>query len=196
MKNRKIQLFILVAAFLLPGAGAFAQAQVSLGLKGGLNFANLDVTNLEGTYHNRTGYHLGAFALFKFAKIGIQPELVYSQQGSKVHDPNLGDFESNFSYVNVPVLLKLYTVGGLNLQVGPQFGFLTSAKKDGENIEDQLRNSDTSLALGVGWDLPLRLSVDVRYNLGLKNISDEAVYDIKNQVWQVSLGFKLIKIGN
>jgi hypothetical protein len=183
-----------MAVLLLPAAGAFAQAEVSIGLKGGLNFANLDVTNLEGTYNNRTGYHLGAFTLFKFAKIGIQPEVVYSQQGSSVK-VNGTSFESNFSYVNVPILLKLYLVGGLNLQAGPQFGFLTSADVDGDNFKDQLKDSDTSMALGLGWDLPMRLNVDVRYNLGLKNVSDESAYDIKNQVWQVSLGFKLFKIG-
>ncbi|MBL7857499.1 MAG: PorT family protein [Cyclobacteriaceae bacterium] len=186
---------VFVFALVAISSGAFAQAQFSLGLKGGLNFANLDVSNLEGTYNNRTGYHLGAFALFKFTKIGIQPEIIFSEQGSKVKDPNLGSVESNFSYVNVPIILKLYTVAGINLQVGPQFGFLTSAEFDDNNIKDQLKNSDTSLALGAGWDLPFGLSIDARYNLGLKNVSDDSAYDIKNQVWQVSVGYKLIKIG-
>ena len=186
---------IFTLAFALLCSGVFAQAQFSVGLKGGLNFANLDVSNLEGTYNNRTGYHLGAFALIKMTKIGIQPEIIFSEQGSKVKDPNLGSVESNFSYVNVPIILKLYTVAGINLQVGPQFGFLTSAEYDNTSIKDQLKGSDTSLALGAGWDLPLGLSIDARYNLGLKNVSDDSSYDIKNQVWQVSVGYKLIKLG-
>lgn len=174
---------------------AFSQAQVAIGIKGGPNFAKLDVSDLEGTYKNRTGYHLGAFALFKFAKIGIQPEIIYSQQGSKVEVPNSSDFESNFSYVNVPVILKLYTVAGINLQAGPQFGFLTSAEFDGDDVKDQLKNSDLSLGLGAGWDLPFGLSIDARYNLGLSDVSDTSMAEIKNQVWQVSVGFKLIKLG-
>lgn len=182
---------------MLAGAAmcSFAQVQFSAGLKGGLNFANLDVSNLEGTYNNRTGYHLGAFTLFKFTKIGIQPEIVFSEQGSKVKISG-SDIESNFSYVNVPVILKLYTVAGINLQAGPQWGFLTSAKFDGENIKDNLKSTDFGLALGAGWDLPFGLTIDGRYNLGLKNVSDESAYDIKNQVWQVSIGYKIINIGD
>lgn len=190
MKKTILTFVLAVAAFC-----SFAQAQFSVGLKGGLNFANLDVSDVEATYKNRTGYHLGAFTLIKFANFGIQPEIIFSEQGSKVKDPTLGDFESNFSYVNVPIILKLYTVAGINLQAGPQFGFLTSAEVDGNNFKDQLKNSDTSLALGAGWDLPFGLTIDARYNLGLKNVSDQSAYDIKNQVWQVSLGYKIIKIG-
>jgi len=187
--KKTILSFVLAAATV----GAFAQ-EVAIGLKGGLNFANLDVSDLEGTYNNRTGYHLGAFTLFKFGNIGIQPEIVFSEQGSKVKSPS-GSFESNFSYFNVPVILKLYTVAGINLQAGPQFGFLTTAEVDGNDYKDELKNSDFGLALGAGWDLPFGLTIDARYNLGLKNVSDESTYDIKNQVWQVSLGYKIIKLG-
>src|SRR5689334_22226541 len=167
-----------ILTLMLAGAAmcSFAQAQFSAGLKGGLNFANLDVSNLEGTYNNRTGYHIGAFTLFKFTKIGIQPEIVFSEQGSKVKISG-SDIESNFSYVNIPVILKLYTVAGINLQAGPQWGFLTSAKFDDENIKDNLKSTDFGLALGAGWDLPFGLTIDGRYNLGLKNVSDESAYD-------------------
>jgi len=187
--KKTILSFVLAAATV----GAFAQ-EVAIGLKGGLNFANLDVSDLEGTYNNRTGYHLGAFTLFKFGNIGIQPEIVFSEQGSKVKAPS-GSFESNFSYFNVPVILKLYTVAGINLQAGPQFGFLTTAEVDGDDFKNELKNSDFGLALGAGWDLPFGLTIDARYNLGLKNVSDDSAYDIKNQVWQVSLGYKIIKLG-
>lgn len=193
MKKTRI---LLLALFVVgASASAFSQAQFSLGVKGGLNFANLDVSDIPGTYQNRTGYHLGAFGLFKFTKIGIQPEIIFSQQGSEVKDPQLGSFESNFSYVNIPIILKLYTVAGINLQAGPQFGFLTSAKLGDESIKDELKGSDFSLGLGVGWDLPFGLTIDGRYNLGLSDVSDESASEIKNQVWQVSVGYKLFKFG-
>jgi hypothetical protein len=191
--NNMNKLRILGAALLMMvSVQSFGQAQFALGLKGGLNFANIN-TDLDGTYKSRTGYHLGAFALIKLTKIGIQPEIIFSQQGSKVKDPTFGDVESNFSYVNVPVILKLYTIAGINLQVGPQFGFLTSAEVDDQDIKDELKGSDISIALGAGWDLPFGLSIDGRYNWGVTNVSESG--DIKNQVWQVSVGYKLIKLG-
>jgi Outer membrane protein beta-barrel domain len=193
--KRTRNLFLTAILLITVSASAVAQAQFSLGLKGGLNFANLDVSDIPGTYQNRTGYHLGGFGLLKLGKIGIQPEIIYSEQGSKVKNPNFGSFQSNFSYVNIPIILKLYTVAGINLQAGPQFGFLTGAKVDGENVKDQLKESDFSVGLGVGWDLPLGLSIDARYNLGISDVSDDAANQIKNQVWQVSVGYKLFKFG-
>ncbi len=188
---------ILLIALFIAGASTsvFSQTQFSLGIKGGLNFATIDASQPGETYDNRTGYHFGAFGLLKFTRIGIQPELLFSQQGTKVKVDGT-DFESNFSYVNIPIIVKLYTVGGLNLQAGPQFGFLSSADWKGENVKDFLKGSDVSLALGVGWDLPFGLTIDGRYNLGLSDISDSPAYnEIKNQVWQVSVGYKLFNFG-
>ncbi len=192
MKKSILSILMVVV---LAGA-AMGQAEVSLGIKGGANFANLDVSDFSGSLKNKTGFHGGAFALFKFAKFGIQPELIFSQQGSKIRF-DAEDIEGSFDYINIPVILKLYTVLGLNLQIGPQFGFLSKAEFDSDNVKDSFKNSDTSLALGVGWELPMRLTVDARYNLGLSDISDDPAFDtIKNQVWQISVGYKLFKFGN
>ena len=187
---------VLFAVLLLAGTvPAMAQVDFSLGIKGGLNFAKIDASDPGTTYDNRTGYHFGAFGLFKFSKIGIQPEILFSQQGSKVK-VNTGDFDANFSYINIPIIVKLYTVAGLNLQAGPQFGFLSKAEVEDTDVKNGLKNSDISLALGVGWDLPFGLSIDARYNLGLSDINDDYSSDqVKNQVWQISAGFKLFRFG-
>lgn len=196
MKNLKILSIGLLMT--LCSTLAWSQAEVSLGIKGGLNFADMDVSNFSTK--NRTGFHGGAFALFKFTKIGIQPELIFSQQGTELQY-NGGSSEANFNYINIPVIFKLYTVAGINLQVGPQFGFLANDPEvkdpQGQTIESAYKNSDFSLGLGLGWDLPLRLSVDARYNLGISEINDDASSEaIKNQVWQISVGYKLFKFGN
>lgn len=186
----------LVVAFMLVfSAAAFSQAQFALGVKGGLNFAKFDVNDFSGSVKNKTGFHGGAFALIKLSKIGIQPELIFSQQGSKFRF-NADEGEGNFDYINIPVMLKLYTIAGINLQVGPQFGFLSKAEIDGNNVKDSFKGSDLSLGIGAGWDLPFGLTIDARYNLGLSKIEDDPSFDaVKNQVLQVSLGYKLIKLG-
>lgn len=182
---------------------SFGQVQFAVGIKGGPNFANINTEESAGAnYKNRTGFHLGAFAQIRGERIGFQPELLFSQQGSTIKFSGSPDIKSNFTYVNIPLLLKLYTVAGINLQVGPQIGLLTSAEVDDDDIKDELKKTDFSLALGVGWDLPFGLTLDGRYNWGLSDINDNVGQGsgaspgtIKNQVWQFSVGYKLFKFG-
>jgi len=201
MNTFKIFIVLLISVIAINQTQA--QVQASLGIKGGVNFASLDVTNAQATWDGRTGYHIGAFALFKVTAFAIQPELIFSQQGSTVKF-NGQDFDANFSYVNVPVIAKFYLPLGLNLQLGPQFGFLTSAESDfnpvnaqgGTDLKEYYKNSDVSLGMGIGWDLPFKLTIDARYNLGLTEINDNAsLTATKNQVFQLSLGYKLFKFG-
>lgn len=186
---------------------AYGQAQFAIGIKAGPNFATLDTKSSPRTnYKNRAGFHGGAFVLIKAAKFGVQPEIIFSQQGSKV-EIDSKDFESNFSYINIPIILKLYTVAGINIQAGPQFGFVTNGEAPEElagvttvrDVKDRMKSSDFTVALGLGWDLPFGLTLDARYNLGLSKIYDDAPQyqtgDAKNQVFQFSLGYKLIKLG-
>lgn len=199
-----------MCCMLVAAQQAYSQAGLAIGIKAGPNFANIDTKTTAGeNYKNRTGFHGGAFVLIKVAKIGIQPEIIFSQQGSKV-EINNQNFESNFSYVNIPIILKLYTVAGINIQAGPQFGFITSAETPiedqlnpgsyrVEDVKDKMKSSDFTVALGLGWDLPFGLTVDARYNLGLSKIYDQApsneTENAKNQVFQLSLGYKLFKLG-
>jgi hypothetical protein len=201
---KKTHLILILGAFLLVGTKAVSQASLAIGLKAGPNFANINVNeSADENYKNRTGFHGGAFVLIKLTKIGIQPEVLFSQQGSKVNY-TLGSTEINYSYVNVPIIFKLYTVAGINLQLGPQFGFLTKAVEEDvvgnikttTDVKDKLKGSETSIALGAGWDLPFGLTIDARYNLGLSKINDQnGSATARNQVWQLSLGYKLIKLG-
>jgi hypothetical protein len=192
----------LVFCFMFCSALAWSQAQLAIGLKAGPNFAKLNTSESPGAnYKNRTGFHAGAFALFKFTKIGIQPEIIFSQQGSTVK-VDTKDFDANYSYINIPVMLKLYTIAGLNIQAGPQFGFVASEKdeyldaikKENPDIKAEVKKTDISVGIGLGWDLPFGLMIDGRYNLGLTD-NAEGAGSVKNQVWQFSLGYKFIKVG-
>lgn len=199
--------YILLFVFAIVSVASHAQVQVALGLKAGPNFASIDTKASAGqNYKSRTGFHAGAFALFKITKFAIQPEILFSQQGSKITFQGQ-DLEQNYSYINIPIMLKLYLIGGLNLQAGPQIGFVSSAKEDRFNeisgqiekdvdVKGLIKGNDFSLGLGAGWDLPFGLTVDARYNLGLSKINDTPQStEAKNQVFQVSLGYKFIKLG-
>lgn len=199
---KQVKSIVVIVSFFLLSVSANAQS-IAIGLKGGLNFANLNGSSATEVYGNRTGYHFGAFTLIKLSKIGIQPEIIYSKQGSTV-TVNSTNFDSNFDYFNIPILLKLYTVAGLNIQVGPQFGFVSGAQypvgpsgnQTLQDITNKLKGSDISIAMGLGVDLPFGLTVDGRYNLGVtSNNNDSSIPAIKNQVFQFSVGYKIFKLG-
>ena len=101
MKTTKL-LFILLFVSQLNHA-----QDIDFGVKLGANFATLnDASNAS----NKTGFVGGVFANLKFGKIGIQPELLYSQQGAE-----FDAFDFDLNYINVPVMLKYYLIGGLNV---------------------------------------------------------------------------------
>lgn len=198
---KKIAIVVFLMALSVAG---YSQAQFAIGLKAGPNFSNIDTKADPGeTYKSRTGFHGGAFALIKLTKIGIQPEILFSQQGSKI-EFNGGDVEANYNYINIPIILKLYLAAGLNLQAGPQVGFVSKAEvvetvggvSQTTDVKEFIKGNDVSLALGAGWDLPFGLTLDARYNLGLSKVNDSSNSEkAKNQVFQVSVGFKIIKLG-
>ncbi len=200
---------LILAVLILTGISfqAMSQAQFAFGFKGGLNLSKFDVNAGASNIDNRTGFHGGAFALIKITKIGIQPEVLFSKQGSNFQ-VNTTNYKANFDYINVPIMLKLYLVAGLNIQAGPQFGFLTvdDLKKTVQNTTTTqdaqalfTKKNDTSIAVGAGWDLPFGITVDARYNIGLSDIKFAAdtsnPVTFKNKVVQISLGYKFIKLG-
>jgi hypothetical protein len=185
---------LIVAVILLfVGTTGFSQG-IDLGVKGGLNFSN--VTNIKSLgIQSKTGFHAGVFVGIKFSgKIGIQADLLYSQQGAKL---NAGDFD--LTYVNVPVVLKYYLVDGIgfNIQAGPQFGFLVEddITKVVNNIEQKIKanESDVSGVIGMGYDFPIGLRLDARYHIGFNDISDfEELKDGKNKFISIGLGYSFL----
>lgn len=185
MKKIFLSLVIVALSFV-----TYGQAKVELGLKAGANFANTDIDNAESI----TAFHGGAYGLMKIANIGVQPEILWSKQGNDLS--GLGELDLN--YVNIPVMLKLYMPLGLNLQAGPQFGILLSSDAtapDGTDFSDTLSDSDLSAALGAGWDAPFGLQFNARYVLGLSDINDGQGESIKNRTFQLSIGYRLFKLG-
>ncbi len=167
------------------GTTAFSQS-VDLGIKAGANFANIsDASGLS----NKTGFQAGVFGGIKFSdKLGIQADLLYSQQGAEF---DAGEFD--LSYVNVPVVLKYYVVQGLNIQAGPQFGFIVDDKISSVlgDIYDA-EKADVSGIVGAGYDFPFGIRLDARYNFGFTEVVKEDGFNGKNQVFSIALGYSFL----
>jgi len=184
------KLFIAFSLLLI-GAVSYGQAEVAIGLKGGANFANISSSSDVNT-DGITSYHAGAYARIKLLSFGIQPEVLISSQGTQVDGEDL-----TLDYVNVPVMVMFNLPLGINLHAGPQFGFLTNAEgDDGTDIKDFYKNSDVSLGIGAGINLK-KINFTARYLVGLSDITDVSGADeLKNNVFQLSVGFDLFSLGN
>lgn len=178
---KKITLLLVVGALFVVTA---TQAQVSLGLKGGLNFNSADVTG--GGVDSKTGYHFGAYAVIKAGAIGIQPEAYFSVQNLSTSGDDI-----DLSYIQVPILLRLGFAKVLYFNAGPQFGFNTKAESGGVDYSDQIKSMDISAAIGAGLDLPMGLGAQVRYVKALTNASEVAGDSWKNAMVQLSVTYAL-----
>ncbi len=217
--------FTLASCLLLLPFTSKAQLKIEAGFKGGLNFSSLDLNGagklVQTSYNSRNGFHIGGYAQFRVAKLAVQPELIFSTQGQDFSSQYYSNLNTSFSYINIPFVLKYYLVGGLNLQVGPQIGFLVGSKGDlvttgssqaiykyGQSLKDFTNSTDFSIVFGAGIDLPYGANIGVRYNLGISDINKNtnssnvgvatpsfSTAYTKNQVLQVSVGYRLFKAG-
>ena len=158
-----------------------SRSQTAFGLKGGINFTNFNVADAQGTYDSRTGYHAGFFLREKFNKVAFQPELLLFTQNNVIENyQGYYKVTQRFTYVSVPLMFKFYPIWGLNMQVGPQFGFLVDGQRktdtplgtSTEDIKDYYKQSDVSISSGIGYDFKFGLGVDVRYNIGLRDVNN------------------------
>jgi hypothetical protein len=172
-----------------------AQAQgISGGVKLGMNLANQTVSAEGFTVSPsfRTSIHFGGYLTAMLSeKFGVQPELLYSGQGYK---QNGGTMKVN--YITVPVLARLNFTEVVSMHLGPQIGFLMSAKTEfngeTEDVKDFVKGTDIGAAIGVGVDLPMGLNFSGRFVKGLSNIADDGSdYKYKNYALQFSVGYKL-----
>lgn len=186
---------IFLSTMMLIGAYGFTQAQISGGIKGGLNFANQEYSSdgFSISPDSRTAFHFGAFAVINFSdNLGLQPELLYSAKGSEF-DISGTSFEQKFNYLDVPILVRYSINEMISLHAGPQISLLMSAEDDeGTDISDSVTGTDFGLSFGGQVDLPMGLVGGLRYNLGLSNIDDSnSGGDVKNRVFQIYVGYKL-----
>lgn len=177
--------------------GVYAQG-ISGGLKLGLNLANQTVKSSEYGFTAspsfRPSIHAGGYLTVMISeKFGIQPEVLYSGQGYKQNGGTLA-----VDYITVPVMFRYNFTPIFSAHLGPQMGFLMSAKAKtdagDEDMKDYFKGSDFGAAMGIGIDLPMGLNFGVRFVKGLSNIiedsdSDELKY--KNYNLQLSVGYKL-----
>lgn len=207
----------LLTMSLLLGFTFFASAQISYGVKGGLNFASAKISgsnsgsglSVEVDTKVRTSIYLGGIAEFQLnrPKQSVQIELLYSQIGTKIDESSLFDETViKISQLTIPVLGKYQLNDDFSLYAGPYFGFnLNIEEKDvdsgetNDDVQDDYNKLDLGLVLGVEYMINENIFAEARYNYGLANNVDSDVYagtgaelEYKNRLFQIGLGYKFL----
>ncbi|PWJ33655.1 porin family protein [Sediminitomix flava] len=191
-------LFIFITISILSLSTSFAQSQVSdfdFGFKGGLNLSR--ESNSVG--NSKLGVNLGAYAAYPLTNnLFVQAEMMYASQGERYKTEGIV-FKDKLNYLHFPVMAKYYVADGLNLQFGPQLGFMLVGKqKVGDTVtkaNDKFNTVDFAFNFGAGYELDNGLGFEVRYSLGVTGIkSSDIDPNQKNRVTQFMLTYKLSEL--
>lgn len=186
----------------------FSFSQLGIGLKAGLNFAN--VTNASSiNSSSRSGFMFGIFLEPSSKKIiSSKTELIYSRQG---YDFKNGTTTGNVNldYLIIPQGMCINITHFVQLQLGAQIAFLLNAKADTatssgstnsySGIMSLYNKIDYGFALGAEIHPYKGLLVGARYNISLANLYSSAqsgqmpsfsAADAKNNVVQIFAGWK------
>ncbi len=211
MKNSKSHIAILVLVA-LQFFTTQAQSNLKLGIKGGVNFANLSSSDAKEK-KALTGINFGVFAKLPITNsFAIQPEMYFTSKGSEQTYQNAfteGTAKFELDYIEVPVLLVFNLTHNFNFQLGPYASYLISSKVKNvsdinfnfeENIDSgDFNKFDTGIAAGLGYDTK-SFGFGIRYNLGLVSVGKEKTYlgtkyvfpDGKNGVINLFLSYSFL----
>lgn len=199
------KLILLVATIIM---GSVASAQVvpgfSIGPKIGASFSKFTTDQDQIKEEVKNTFYFGAFARFG-KKIYVQPELlIMSRKGTLKDDANAGSTGSiKINTIDIPMLLgyKILDLKAVNARVmaGPVASLvidktITFDETWNDDISftgDDVRKTNWGLQFGAGVDV-LFLTLDLRYEIGLNNISELSGFDLKNNMFTVGLGWKIL----
>ncbi|MEO6669266.1 MAG: porin family protein [Ferruginibacter sp.] len=195
----KTRLFVALTIFIAITSAAFSQKTVNVGIMAGTDMHKIIGKSFDEEF--KFGYHAGAFLEVKVKKIGIQPEVYFSQVNVENGNDSTSFFNINriskahLSYLNIPIMLNLYFTKAVALQLGPQFGILVNQNNNGyANAENAFKSGDFSIAGGLSIKIS-KLRVYGRYVVGLndknlKSATDNSKW--RSQTIHLGLGYAIL----
>lgn len=184
---KKITSLVMVAIALFVAIPA--QAQFSWGVKGGVNLASNDFSDLKGMNNkeqvlnadNYTGFFIGPKAEVRvpILGVGLEAAALYSQKGMTIGDNETFKQNSFLIPLNVKYAFGLGNFANIFIAAGPEFGFNMGETSKvfnniivGDNGETSgdikayvLEKSTLSINVGVGATLLNHLQVALNYNV-------------------------------
>ena len=220
LRNLILGVLVLISSLI------FGQTnQIDIGFEGGPSLISLHGNDMIESYKDLSlGFSGGLTFQYNFSKlISLRTNISFERKGlttkSQATDEYgnpIGEltFHSNFNYLTLPLLCRLTFGKKINFYVnaGPYLGYLLKQKNiteafgeypktETDNI-DNFERLDFGLTTGLGMNFPIQekllLSVEIRNNLGLTNISSLPVVNdgsIKTNSTNLLIGIAY-RIGN
>ncbi len=204
MRFTKLTSFLLVLILVAAAPRVFSQSSTGLGIEGGINLSNINVTPNFNT-NSRTGLMVGGYAEIGLSDIVyIRPGLRYVMKGFS-SSGNGVTFTDRLSYLEIPLLLKVrLPLAKVKpyFMAGPTLGIQLSANEEATNgVQTQegdasavFETVDFGLFFGSGMDFKVAANTEMffgaGYSLGLSNIAKIAGVTAKNSGIQFMGGVK------
>jgi hypothetical protein len=194
-----MKIFALVAGLFLTAQVASAQVAPTFqfGLKGGFNLSKFSTENTFAS-ENKAGAYGGVWTRIGGAGIHLQPELYVSGKNTTLQNSNGLQNEVTFTSLDLPVLVgtKIGAAGiGVRLNTGPVASFVINEKQSFDQAASNVFSGnfkDQAFAwqFGAGVDVG-KLSVDLRYELGLSKLNSTGYPETKLNLFMLGLGIRL-----
>ncbi len=203
--RRSLRVHVLVLGVLLVCGGSTAAQGLAVGLRGGVNFANVsfDGDDAGPSLDRRMGVVAGGFVTLPLISwLDVQPELLYSSKGAQLDEEGIQS-KLVLDYLELPVLGRVSGAapGGTRFYVvaGPTVSFRLRAKTRTEfgnateerDISDEVERLDIGLAAGAGLEFR-RFVIDGRYTHGLSDIDSDTTDAVKisTRVFSLTAGIR------
>ncbi|MCG8467541.1 MAG: PorT family protein [Gemmatimonadetes bacterium] len=191
-----------------------AAAQVAIGIRGGVNFADVTSEQFEfGRPGGRRAFTGGGFLnISGTARYSLQLELLYSQKGISILGLG-GSAVANVDYIDIPILLRVrlrddhdrvrpYLFGGgfLSFETScSAVGTISTLASDDDcgNLLPGRGETDAGLVVGSGLEYGLAnrwfLTLDGRLDVGVLNLNWADEDDsVRSRVWAISGGIGVL----
>lgn len=174
-------------------------AQFKLGIKGGWDFDNFDISGSVGNQLKKDkskSWNLGAVAQVSLTgDLYLQPEVLYSTQKSTLDYSAINTTpqktEHKMSYFKVPVsLLYKFDVPTVTPYVsgGLYFGYAVNRN---DIAKESVKKTDWGVSVGAGVEF-WKFQVSANYNWALKDISEISNIKWRNNKFNVSVAFFIL----
>lgn len=205
-------ILLLTAVFV----GQTGFSQVSIDPEVGINVSKMPTkfgTTTPWTPKSIVGTHVGlGVHLDLHNGIYVKPGIYYNRMGGEMNVLGVTS-TTKLNYINIPINLGYNyqisdKIGALFLEAGPQVGYALSGFTHAKGVlgflgidkktdisfggkKSETNPFDWGFNFGLGYETPWGVYLKGTYGLGMNNISNDVNTEIKNDNWNVSLGYRM-----